>query len=46
MERPGGFQNDAFLAEAQFFRNQDSIGQIGVDLEATLARDAQEDLTL
>ena len=36
IERSGGFQDDAYLAGAQFFRNKDSIGQIGFDLEKTM----------
>lgn len=35
--RTGGFQEDAFLDGAQFFRAKDSIGRVGIELKKALA---------
>lgn len=46
IDRSGGFQEDAYLEGAQFFRNKDSIGQIGFSLAQTMDGSKRENVEL
>jgi protein involved in polysaccharide export with SLBB domain len=46
IDRAGGFQQEAYLVGAQFYRNKDSIGQIGFDLKAAMAGSKRDNIEL
>lgn len=46
IERAGMFQEDAYLDGAQFFRNSDSIGQIGFNITDAMAGVATDNIQL
>jgi protein involved in polysaccharide export with SLBB domain len=36
IKRAGGFKNDAYIQGGRYFRDRDSVGRVGVDVEAAL----------
>jgi len=46
IDRAGGFQDDAYLQGAQFFRNKDTIGQIGFNLVQSMNGEENDNIQL